>query len=89
MKTKQMSFDSEQVVAESRPIPDVGNGIEDFLVHTCARDVDAIAGNQFVVAGEIDGRHGVPVTVATAASRRGRNREHAAQQMPRPADFAG
>src|SRR5450432_3824166 len=86
MEIQQVRLDGEQFCAKRRAIADVGDRIEALRAHSRPCDVDAVLGNQFFVARQVDGRHGVFRAVAAPASRRSQNAEWTRQKMPRPAD---
>src|SRR3954447_21000185 len=88
MKIQQVSFNRKRPVAKRGPQADVGNGIKRFVVHARARQVDAIAGNQIVIATQIDGGYGVFVAVTAASAWGTGNAKDPPQQSPRHADLA-
>ena len=79
---------AKRIGAERRTIADVGDGIEALAAHPGARDVDAVFRDQFVVARQVDGGHGVFRSVAASAARGRENAERTCQQMTRTADTA-
>ncbi len=68
MKVQQMSFNRKRRAAKSRPIADIGQRIETLTGNARPGDVDAISRGEFVVVAQIDRRHCVLGTIATAAT---------------------
>src|SRR5262245_48869722 len=83
-----MRLDGKRFFGESRARTHISDGIERLFVYASASQVDAIAGNQFVITAEVDRRHGVSVPIAASPAGRRSNAEYIPQQMPGPADLA-
>src|SRR5512140_1366143 len=81
MEIQQVALDRERVLPECRAIANVGDRIEALAVHLHARDVNAVLGNELVVAAEVDGRNRVLVTVSASATRRAHDVERPAEQL--------
>src|SRR5438270_12122704 len=88
MEIEQMSFYGKRLVAKRGPQADVGDGIESFAVHARARQVDAVARNQIVIAAQVDCWDSVFVAIAAPSTGSAGNAEDASQQPPRHADLA-
>ena len=89
MKVQQVALDGERRFSEGRTIAHIGDRLEPLAAHARARDINAQPRRKFVVARQIDGGHGVLVSVtASPAGRRG-DGEHAPQQHADAGDVAG
>src|SRR3954447_23479945 len=55
MKIQEMGFNGVGIRAESRTVAYVGHGIEAFFGDASTSDVDAVLGNEFFVAAQVDG----------------------------------
>src|SRR5271157_1259510 len=89
MKVQQVAFDGERVRPKRRPISDVGHRLKTLAADAQPRDVNAIGGNKLIVAGEVEGRHSVPLSIASSAARSGEDTERPSQQRARLTNFAG
>src|SRR5437660_702641 len=89
MEVEQVSFNGEGLVAEGRPQADVRDRIESFIVHASTGEINAIAGNQIVIAAQVDGGYGVFVAIAASTSGGASDAEDAAQEAPGHADSPG
>src|SRR3974377_564741 len=63
MEVQQMAFDGERVRPKRWTIADVGHRLEALARNTQPRDVNAIGGNEFVVARKVDGWNRVLVAI--------------------------
>src|SRR5579871_3721357 len=88
MEVEQMGFYCKRLVAKRRPQSHVGNRIKNLIVHARARQVNAVAGDEIVIAAQVDRWDSVFVAITAASAWSARNAEHAAQQPPRHAHFA-
>src|SRR5215470_4524960 len=82
MEVQQMAFDGEGISAKSRPGAHVSDGVETFVADAGPGDVDAICGNQFIVATQIDCRHSVLVAVTASSSWRRSDTKDSSEQVP-------
>src|SRR5271168_1897736 len=57
MEIEQVGLDGEKLRPEGWTIPHIRNRIESLRAHPRAGNVDAVLGDQFFVAGQVDGRH--------------------------------
>src|ERR1051326_8064834 len=88
MEIEQMGFNGEGFIAKSRPHADVGDRVERLIVHAGAGEINAIAGNQVVIAAQVDGGNRVAMAVAASAPWCASDAEDASQKPPRQADPA-
>src|SRR5271157_1974255 len=89
MKVQQVAFDGERVRPKRWTISDVGHRLKTLAADAQPRDVNAIGGNELVVAGEVEGRHSVLLPIASSAARSGEDTERPSQQRARLTYFAG
>src|ERR1700756_2706039 len=85
MEVQQVRLDSEGVGAEGGTVANVGDRVKAFLAYARSSDVDAVPGNEFFIAAEIDGGHGVFAAIAAPAPGSGQDRKRTSQQVARPA----
>src|SRR5438309_4673216 len=88
MEIEQMSFNGKRLVAKGGPQSDVGDGIKSFAVHARARQVDTVAGNQIVIAAQVDRWNRVFVAITAAPAGSTGNAKDASQEPPRHAHLA-
>ena len=88
MKVQQVGFYSEGIGAEGGTIADISDGIKALAVDDSARDVNAIGGSQLFITAEVDGGHGVLVSVTAPAAGRSSDGKNAAQKVPRLSGIA-
>src|SRR5579859_2495446 len=88
MEVEQVGFDGEGFVAEGWAHADVGDRIKGFVVDTRAGEVNAVTRHKVVIPAQVDGRDGVAMAIAAAASGSAGNAEDSSQQALRLADFS-
>ena len=92
MEVEQVGFDSEGIGSEGGAVADVGYGVKALGVVSAAdansRDVDAVFGSEFFIAGQVDRWHGVFGAVAASASGVGEDAEGAAEEVAGSAGVA-
>jgi hypothetical protein len=76
------------IAAKSRTVSDVGDRVEALAADAGASDIDAVFGDEFFVARQIDGGYGVPRSVAASSAGGGKNAERTRQQVASPAHAA-
>src|SRR5215467_11226263 len=87
-KVQHVGFDSERVSPECGTVSDIRDRVKALRPYACASDVNAVFRNEFLVAAEVNRRHGVLGTESATSARRGKNAEGAAQEMTRAANAA-
>src|SRR5208282_5670788 len=92
MEIQQVGLDGKRVAAESRAVPDVGDRVEALILIAAAEagagDIDAVFGDEFFVARQVDSGYGVLRSVAAASAGGGENAERTRQQVACPAHLA-
>src|SRR6476469_5370954 len=89
MEIEQVSFNGKRLVTKRGSQADIGHGIKRLVVHASACEIHAVAGNQIVIAAQVDGGNSIFVAVASSPSGRACYAEDAPQQAPGHADFSG
>src|SRR3954471_554301 len=88
MEVEQMSLNGKRLVAKRGPQSDIGDGIKSFVAHAGACEIDAIAGNQIVIAAQVDRWDSVFVAITAPSAGSAGNAKDPAQKPPRHADLA-
>src|SRR3984957_17231101 len=89
MEAQQVGFDGIQIRSKCRTVAHIRDRIKTLAADARPGDVDAVLGNEFLVAGQVDGGHGVFRAVAAAAAWCAENAKWTRQKMARAADASG